>query len=63
MTVEDMNVLDELIIYVLTAARKRVEGIAQNVPYSKTKQIKWSTIKYIKALINKMKGKKWTKEH
>ena len=36
-TSEEINVLDELITYVLTAARKKVEGIARNIPYSKTK--------------------------
>ena len=56
-TQDEMNVVDELITYVLNAARKRVEGIVRNVPYSKMKQIKWSSIKYVKALINKLKGK------
>ena len=36
-TIEEMNVLNELITYVLTAARKRVEGIIRNVPYLKNK--------------------------
>jgi len=56
-TSKEMNVLDKLITYVLIAARKKVEGIARNIPYSKTKQVKWSTLKYIKVLINKKKGR------
>ena len=56
-TQREMNALDDTITYVLTAARKRVEGIQRNVPYSKTKQIKESKVKYIRGLINKKKEK------
>ena len=53
-----MNAIDDSITYVLTAAWKKVEGIQQNVPYSYSKQVKESTLKYIKGLINKKKGKR-----
>ena len=57
-TQHEMNALDDSITYVLTAAQKKVEGIQRNVPYSYSKQVKESTLKYIKGLINKKKGKR-----
>ena len=56
-TAQEMNELDDMITYVLTVARKKVEGNKRNVPYSKLKQVKYSTTKYIKALIRKKQGK------
>jgi len=56
--VKELNLLDESIMYVLGAARKYVEGVQRNVPYSKQKQQMESKLKYLKALINKKKGKK-----
>ena len=57
-TPQEMNALDESITYVLTAAKKKVEGIQQNISHLATKQVKESTVKYLRALINKKKGKK-----
>ena len=57
-TQHEMNVLDELITYVLSAARKKVEGVQRNIPYSITKQVKESKVKYIKGLINKKRGRR-----
>ena len=50
--------MDETITYVLTAAWTKVEGTQRNIPYSKTKQVKESMVKYIWGLINKKKGKR-----
>jgi len=52
-TVVDLNRLDDAIMYVLSAARRYVEGSKRNVPYSRQKQIKESTVKYLKVLLNK----------
>jgi len=41
----------------MNAARRYVEGVQRNVPYSKLKQKLESTIKYLKGLIQKKKGK------
>ena len=53
-----MNALDKSITYVLIVVRKKVEGIQRNVPFSITKQVKESKVKYIRGLINKKKGKR-----
>ena len=58
----EMNALDESITHVLTAARKKVEGIQRNIPFSTTKQVKESKVKCIRGLINKKKGKKVDEE-
>ena len=54
----EMNVLDESITYVLSAAQKKVEGVQRNIPYSMNKQVKESKLKYIKGLINKKRGRR-----
>jgi len=56
-TIEELNLLDENITYVMNAARRYVEGVQRNVPYSKLKQKLESTMKYLKGLIQKKKGK------
>jgi len=57
-TIKELNMLDDAITYVLSAARKYIEGVQRNVPYSKVKQIKESTLKYLRVLINKKRGKR-----
>ena len=54
----EMNALDESITCVLTVARKKVKGMQRNMPFSITKQVKESKVKYIRGLINKKKGKR-----
>jgi hypothetical protein len=55
-TVRELNLLDDAITYVLSEARRQVEGIQRNVPYSKEKQQKASAPKYIKALLKVKRG-------
>ena len=56
-THDEMNVLDDHITHALDVSRKHIEGIKRNVPFTTTKQMKESTMKYIKALMSKAKGK------
>ena len=56
-THHEMNVLDEHTTHALDAARKYMEGMKRNVPFTTMKQKKESTMKYVKALKSKAKGK------
>ena len=56
-THHEINMLDEHTAHALDVARKRVEGIKRNAPFTTSRQIKESTMKHIKALTSKAKGK------
>ena len=55
--VGELNGLDESIMSVLSATQRHVERCKRNALFSTQKQIKESTVKYLRALINQIKGK------
>jgi len=55
---KELNIIDDEITYALNVARKGVEGIYTGIPYNQEKQTKLSTMKYLSAVIRKMKGKR-----
>ena len=57
-TRHEMDVLDDHIKHALDVARKHVEGIKRNVPFTTIKTIKESTMKFIKAMTKRLKERR-----
>ena len=54
---QKLKQMDQSIIMILNKARKKVEGISRNIPYSKEKELWWSTKLYQKYKVKQLQNK------
>ena len=43
---EELEIIDESIIEIINKATRKIEGLSQNIPHSKTKEIKRAQLLY-----------------
>ena len=56
-THDQLETIDEIITYIFTSVRKKVEGLKRNIPFSNEKEKRRSTMIIWKTLIRKNKDK------
>ena len=57
LTNQQIEYIDNVVTTMLNQARKKVEGMTRNIPYSYEKAKRWGTMLFWKSKIRQLKGK------